>query len=112
MENALSSEGVLRTGVESIIWEMVATHSYAGMTVFRQKYLGLENLLIDNLWVLEKKPATTAEICRLIRNRQKVGKLTVVASDISEQQWAARNCEVAQLLASGQSVRLGGPVSL
>lgn len=107
MENALSGEGVLRTGAESIIWEMTDSLRYAGMTEFRQKYSEVENLLVDNLWVLGDKPATAGEICRLICERQEAGKLTVVASDIPEQVWEARNSKVAQLLACGQRVQLG-----
>lgn len=107
MENALSVEGVLRTGAETIIWEMTDSLRYAAMDAFRQKYLEVENLLVDNLWVLESKPLTAGEICRLLRERQATGKLTVVASDIPEQEWSARNSKVAQLLAGGQRVQLG-----
>jgi chromosomal replication initiation ATPase DnaA len=107
MENALSGDGVLLAGAESIVWEMVASLRYSELTEFRQKYLGVENLLVDNLWVLESRPVTAVEICRLLRERQEAGKLTVVASDLPEQEWSARNSKVAQLLAGGQCVQLG-----
>jgi chromosomal replication initiation ATPase DnaA len=71
------------------------------------KQLEVENLLLDNLWVLEGKPVTAGEMCSLLRERQGAGRLTVVASDILEQDWSARNSKVAQLLAGGQSVQLG-----
>ncbi len=106
MEKVIGSENVLRAGVETLVWEMEAALRFEGMTKYRKKYLELENLLLDNFWVLEKKPATAAEICRLIRRRQEAGKLTVVASDLPEHHWAVRNSEVAQLLAAGQSVML------
>jgi chromosomal replication initiator protein len=107
MERALADEGVLLAGAEAIVWEMTDSFRYAAMDAFRQKYLEVENLLIDNLWVLDNKPVTAGEICRLLRERQETGKLTVVASDIPEQEWNARNSSVAQLLACGQRVQLG-----
>lgn len=107
MESALAGEGVLRAGAEAIIWEMSDSLRYAAMDAFRQKYLEVENLLVDNLWVLESRPVIAGEICRLLRERQETGKLTVVASDIPEQEWSARNNKVAQLLAGGQRAQLG-----
>jgi chromosomal replication initiator protein len=106
MENSLSGEGVLRAGVEAIVRELVDSLRYAEMTEFRQKYLTVENLLVDNLWVLENRSSAAGEICQLLRRRQRAGKLTVVASDIPEQEWIARDSKVAQLLAGGQSVSL------
>ena len=107
MEDALGGTGVLRTGTESIIWEMADSLRYAAMDAFRKKYLEAENLLVDNLWVLERRPIMSDEICRLLRERQEAGRLTVVVSDIPEQEWAGKNNKVAQLLADGQSVVLG-----
>jgi chromosomal replication initiation ATPase DnaA len=107
MEDALGGTGVLRTGTESIIWEMADSLRYAAMDAFRKKYLEVENLLVDNLWVLERRPIMSDEICRLLRERQEAGRLTVVVSDIPEQEWAGKNKKVAQLLADGQSVVLG-----
>jgi chromosomal replication initiator protein len=107
MEEALGGAGVLRTGAEAIIREMTDSLRYAAMDAFRQKYLEVENLLVDNLWVLERQPVTADEICRLLRERQEAGRLTVVASDIPEQEWSDRNNKVAQFLAGGQSVVLG-----
>jgi chromosomal replication initiation ATPase DnaA len=107
MENALGGEGVLRTGAEAILWEMTHSLRYVAMDAFRQKYLGVKNLLVDNLWVLESRPVAAGEVCRLLHERQEAGKLTVVASDIPQQEWSARNSKVAQLLAGGQSVKLG-----
>ena len=108
MEEALSSMEVLRTGAEAIIWEMTDSLRYAEMTEFRRKYLRVENLLVDNFWVLKNKLVTASEICGLVREWQQSGKLTVVASDIYEQEWKIRNGRVADLLAGGRSVHLGG----
>jgi chromosomal replication initiator protein len=107
MESALADEGVLRAGAEAIVWEMTDSLRYAAMEAFRRKYLEVESLLVDNLWVLDNKPVTAGEICRLLRERQEAGKLTVVASDISEQEWKIRNGRVADLLAGGRGVHLG-----
>lgn len=107
MEEALGGTRVLRAGAEGIIREMTASFRYASMNAFRQKYLEVENLLVDNLWVLEGKQVTANLVCRLLRERQEAGKLTVVASDIPEQEWRARDSNVAQFLAGGQSVVLG-----
>lgn len=107
MEEALGGAGVLRTGAEAILWEMTDSLRYAAMDAFRQKYLEVENLLVDNLWVLEGKPVIAGEVCRLLSERREAGKLTVVASDIPEREWRARDSKVAQLLAGGQRVVLG-----
>lgn len=107
MEAALGGAGVLRTGAEAIIREMTDSLRYAAMDAFRHRYLEVENLLVDNLWVLDGKPVTAGEICRLLRERQEAGRLTVVASDIPEQEWRARDSKVAQFLVGGQSVVLG-----
>ncbi len=107
MEKALSEEGALRTGAEEIIWKMADSIRFESMRAFCQRYLMPENLLVDNLWVLDKKPATADEICRILSERQKAGKLTVLASDLSLQQWAARGRAVAQLLSKGRTVQLG-----
>jgi chromosomal replication initiation ATPase DnaA len=107
MEAVLDGAGVLRIGTEAIIREMIVSLRYAALNAFRQKYLEVENLLVDNLWVLERWPAAADEICRLLRERQAAGRLTVVASDIPEQEWRARDSKVAQFLTGGKSVILG-----
>ena len=107
MEEALDGAGVLRTGTEVIIREMIDSLRDAAMNDFRRKYLEVENLLVDNLWVLARWPAAAEEICRLLRERQESGRLTVVASDMPEQVWCDRDRNVAQFLAGGKSVVLG-----
>jgi len=106
MESVLTEKGVLRTGAQAIIWEMCDSLRYAEMTEFRRKYLEIENLLVDNFWVLQDKPVTASEICGIVRERQQAGKLTVVASDISQEEWKTRNGRVGDLLAEGRSVHL------
>ena len=107
MERALSGEGVLRTGAEEIIYKIAGSLRFETMAEFWRRYLAPENLLVDNLWVVDKKPATAGEICRVLSERQKAGKLTVLASDLSLHEWVARDRTVAQLLSKGRSVHLG-----
>ena len=61
LESVLPGESVLRVGLESVIREMAAfARTLAGREAFREKFLGFDNLLLENLWVLEKKPETAA----------------------------------------------------
>lgn len=107
MEEALGDADVLRTSAEVIVSEMTDSLRDAAMTTLRRKYLEVDNLLVDNLWVLESRPVVAEGVCRLLRERHDTGKLTVVASEIPEQDWRGRNVHVAQFLAGGQSVVLG-----
>jgi len=107
IEKAVKKEGVLRIRAESMVREMIASLHFAELTEFRQKYLSVENLLIDNLWVLEKRPAAAGEICHLLRERQVARELTVVVSELPEEAWAARNGAVARLLSRGLGIHLG-----
>ncbi len=107
LEEALNSEGALRTGAEVMAGDVAASVRDPGMEDFRRKYLLVENLLIDNLWVLQNKPVPAREISRLVGDRQKAGKLTVLASDLSEQEWAERSSDIARLLADCKSAHFG-----
>ena len=112
LENTWSSTGVLRAGAQSMVSELCSSLSIEGMRAFRDKYPACDKLLVDNLWVLEKIPAASAEICRILRERQHSGKLTLVASDFTREDWTFRSQNIAQLLAGGTSVHLECPSTL
>ncbi len=104
---AASSGGkVLRIGAEALVSDMVAAIGLAGMELFRRHYLRIDNLLIDNLWVLASRPAAATEIGRLIRDRRHAGRLTAVASDLSPEEWGEKSRGLGDVLAGGERVEL------
>jgi chromosomal replication initiation ATPase DnaA len=110
MINELNVTGLpgkaLLTGAELMAEEILAAMRLSKIESFRCKYLGLENLYIDNLWVLGKRPALAGELSQLIQARRSAGRMTVLASEFSLEQWRSKNPVLAILLASGQAVDL------
>lgn len=94
------------TGAESLAEEMLAALRLSNIESFRGKYLGLENLYIDNLWVLRNRPALAEELSQLIHARRNAGKMTVLASEFSLEEWRTKNPVLAVLLASGKAIDL------
>jgi chromosomal replication initiation ATPase DnaA len=106
---AASSGGkVLRIGAEALVSDMVAAIGLGlvGMDLFRRHYLRIDNLLIDNLWVLASRPAAAIEIGRLIRDRRHAGRMTAVASDLSPEEWGEKSRGLCDVLAGGERVEL------
>jgi chromosomal replication initiation ATPase DnaA len=81
-ERLFASGEVIRIGAESLIDEMVSDLSIMRFGRFFAKYAEVENLLVDNCWVLARRPHAARMFLRLFRARQYRGKLTVVASDL------------------------------
>jgi chromosomal replication initiation ATPase DnaA len=96
----------LLTGAELLGEEILAAMRLNEIEAFRGKYLGLENLYIDNLWVLGKRPALAGELNQLIQARRNAGRMTVLASEFSLEEWRSKNPVLAVLLASGKAVDL------
>lgn len=67
------------------------------------KYAAIENLLVDNGWVLAGKPHAARMLGGLFRERGKSGKLTVVASDLP---LANLGSEIAELFADAVVIDL------
>jgi chromosomal replication initiation ATPase DnaA len=86
METALAGQGagwdVVRVGAERLVDEMVSKLPAQRLGHFFARYAEIENLLVDNGWVLARKPQAARMLARLFRDRRSGGKLTVIASDI------------------------------
>jgi len=86
MEKALverSGRGcVICTGTETLVDEMVSGIRGSNMEPFLKKYGTVENLLVDNYWVLARRPHAARIVAQLFHDRISMGRLTVVASDL------------------------------
>jgi len=99
-------EKSILVGAETLIDEMVTSLSFSTFDSFRSRYEGIESLYVDNIWVLWSKPALTQGICKLIINRLRAGRRTVVASEFSLEEWRSENPTFAEFLSSAVSVSL------
>ena len=109
MGEKLNSTGsVILTGAESLVDEMIDPMHGFDLKPFRGKYLQVDSLLIDNLWVLKSRPSATAELCKLFRDRNKAKRLTVVASEYTLEEWRTKNQDLANLLGYAESRKLRG----
>jgi chromosomal replication initiator protein len=90
----------LLVGAEAFVDEILNAILRADVELVRQKYRGVQTLLIDNLWILQNRPAAAEEFCRLIAGRQQNAKSTVVASETPIEEWGTLNKAVAALLAN------------
>jgi chromosomal replication initiation ATPase DnaA len=85
METTLAEQDaggdVVRVGAERLVDEMVSALPIQGFDRFFARYAAIENLMVDNGWVLSRKPHAARMLARLFRDRRSGGKLTVVASD-------------------------------
>ncbi len=106
MQESFPTRRALRLGAEVLVEDLLAASRQSKVTECLQKYRTVENLLVDNLWVLTGKPATAAWIAELLHDRQAPGQLTVVASDLSIADWAGKSESIAELLAGGDKVRM------
>ena len=86
METTLAEQAsdgsVTRVGAEKLVDEMVSEIPIGSLDRFFAKYTEIENLMVDNYWVLAGRPHAARMLTRLFRDRQNRGKLTVVASDL------------------------------
>ena len=103
------TEVVIRTGAERLVAEMVSDLPSNGSQFFA-KYSEVENLVVDNYWVLARRPHAARMLARLIRDRQNAGKLTVVASDLPLAKIDNEDAEIAQLFADAMFINLGRSV--
>jgi chromosomal replication initiation ATPase DnaA len=102
MEESFPTRRVLRLGAE----DLLAASRQAKVMEHLEGYRTVENLMVDNLWVLAGKPATAAWIAEILHDRQAPGQLTVVASDLSIADWAGKSESIAKLLVEGEMVWL------
>jgi chromosomal replication initiation ATPase DnaA len=106
MEESFPTRRVLRLGAEALVQDLLAASRQAKVMEHLEGYRTVENLMVDNLWVLAGKPATAAWIAEILHDRQAPGQLTVVASDLSIADWAGKSESIAKLLVEGEMVWL------
>jgi chromosomal replication initiation ATPase DnaA len=96
---------VLRIGAEVMIEDILddARSKRTGKQ-FENHYREIDTLLIDNLWVLASRPRVSSVIRKMLKDRISGGRLTVVASDLSLEQWQLRQPETAGLFARGAQI--------
>jgi chromosomal replication initiation ATPase DnaA len=108
METTLAEQDaggdVVRVGAEKLVDEMVSELPIQGLDRFIARYAAIENLLVDNGWVLSRKPHAARMLARLFRDRRNGGKLTVVASDLA---LGRMDKEVAELFDGALVVNIG-----
>jgi chromosomal replication initiation ATPase DnaA len=81
-ESLCETQVTIRVGSERLAEEMAqAVRSHDFNELF-DRYVQVTNLLIDNLWVLQSRPAVATEIGRLIHARMAQGNLTILTSDL------------------------------
>ena len=110
LEKTFNGEKVLRVGVESLTHDLVTALESDNKSEFLRKCLDKDCLLIDNFWLLENRKSTATEILRLLEKRIRNGDLTVLTSDISQEEWNEKNVMIADFLASAQSITLNPEV--
>lgn len=78
-------QGVMRRGCEQILDEMVQSVYDRSFDAYFERYCNVDNLLVDNLWILQSRPRSALVVGRLVGERIDRGNLTVLASDLSVQ---------------------------
>lgn len=115
METTVAEQGasgdVIRIGTESLIDEMVSEVSVERLGCFFDKYVEVENLMVDNFRVLARRPHAARMLLRLFRTRQNRGKLTVIASDLPLTGIYKEDEEIADLVNCAVVVNLGQGLS-
>lgn len=105
-EKLYGIEPVIRVGSEQIVVEMYQTILEQTFSEFFDRYVWVENLLVDNLWILRSRPAAAKEMGRLIKARTANGNLTVLASDLSYQEVLRTLPAIGDYLKEERAVRL------
>jgi chromosomal replication initiation ATPase DnaA len=107
MEQSVLSGQVMRIGAETLIDDLVSgIRSQISTEVIFKPYRDIDTLLIDNLWVLVSLPHVSKTIRELVETRIANEQLTVLASDLTFDQWSARQPEMAGFLAGGRMAQL------
>lgn len=84
IEEALDGvQGVMVRGCEQILRDMVQSVTDRTYDDFFERYCSVENLLVDNLWVLRTRPRSTVGLGRLLGGRMDRGNLTILTSDLT-----------------------------
>lgn len=107
IEQQFASDQVIRVGAETLI-ETICSGVRTGLTAGNpiSRYRKINTLLLDNLWVLASRPHISREVYALLDTRQNDNLLTVLASDLTLQHWSKIHPAMAQLMESGEMIRL------
>lgn len=105
MEQQLPFHSRLRLSVETLHDDYIANLRGCISEPLRT-YLAVEYLLLDNLWLLIRRPTMASVVCRLIKQRTVAGKTTILTSDLSLKQWYCKNQELAEILSTFTPFRL------
>ena len=107
IEQQLRADQVIRIGAETLVDEVVTgVRNKLAIEELFKRYREIDTLLIDNLWVLASKPHVAVVIRELVDTRITNELLTVLASDLTFDQWSASQLEMAGLLARGKMSQL------
>jgi chromosomal replication initiation ATPase DnaA len=94
-------------GAETMVEEIVAGLRFGSKLLpALNRFQVIDTLLIDNLWILASRPHVTEYISALLKERQKEGLLTVVASDLSVEQWMEKQPALTETLKGSVKVLL------
>lgn len=99
-------QGVMRRGCEQILDDMVQSLAERSFEDCFERFCSVDNLLLDNLWILRSRPASAAHIGRLIEARMSLGKLTVLASDLTSQEVVTTLPSIGQYLQHQSALHL------
>ena len=83
--NMQGMQPTLRVGSERFVDELVQSLRLRSCSELFNKYATIENLLLDNLWIFRSHPCAAIDMGRLIQARMAGGKLTIIASDLPQQ---------------------------
>ena len=107
MEHSVLSGQVMRIGAETLIDDLVSgIRSQISTEELFKPYHDIDTLLIDNLWVLVSRPHVSKTIRELVEARIANELLTVLASDLTFDQWSASQPELAGLIDKGRMAQL------
>ena len=108
MERQLSQQSKLRVGVETFQADYVSD-LLARSTEILYRYRNVKHLFLDNLWLLQSRPALASALCDILQQRRAAGKMTVVTSDLELEAWQNHCPQLAAILSEAESFRLQRP---
>ena len=98
---------VLRIGAQTLADDLLdSIRSGLENTTTLARYREVGTLLVDNLWVLARRPCMAGYVRDLIASRMSNGLNTILASDMTPAQWSAKQPDMFELLSKGDIVSL------
>lgn len=100
------AQTVVRTGCEQLLLEMVYSVSDGTFEIFFERYCSVDNLFLDNLWILRSRKASAENLGRLVAARLARGNLTVLSSDLTAHDVITTVPAIGRYLDDQRTVRL------